>query len=1808
MEKVRKAAVRSHSRASMGLCLTPLFGLISHATSPLNFMDSFKTFLCLCAVLGLAQAAEAATSGYRLSWVTDPTSSITIGWTDDGADSGADYVMFGEKGTDEGTWTRHDITETIPYNNTRHSGGADDPEVTNAPFDSNFVFIDTLEPDHDYAFRVYNGDDVASELMWFRTAPDTPSDFCFIAGGDSRSNNDPREWGNEIIAAVRPLFVAHNGDYLDDGTNAEWREWLKEWATLTRSTDGRMYPIVPAHGNHENDLTDMMWRIFRLKDADDGFSAYNAINIGGTQLRVYTLNTEIEPGVGYGEFSGQSSEAWDAQNAWFIQDLTNNAGFDWKFASYHRPMRPHTSSKTEGLGRIAAWAQAMYDHGLDLVIESDTHMVKYTYPLKPQLDSGTAEPGTWESFVRADNDPNGIVFAGEGSWGAPRRATDDNKPWTMASDSLWQFKLINVVADDPATPGEDESALEVRTIMFDQLAQVDGITPLTQAEQDADPKAMTSGLVFWEPVTGGTLRLPFEAESMPAIHFELAKFNDQWSYFTGPDAPSNDGEGDAWNESNYDDSTWSTDFAEFGYGDGDEATEIGFGGDSENKWPVAYFRRTLDIPTGSQAIRAEAALVYDDGAVIYINGQEVYRTASMPTGDLSGVGYINANQEVKADAPERFTLNGDAFVDGINTIAVAVYQDNGGSSDTSFDMFINVLVGQTPGAAPAAPTNLNASDAASLDTITVSWEVVAGATGYLLEYKGTGDTTWKVLEGQLEDPKFPVGGNAGDNDFNEFDIDGGVATYTLPNLDDGQAWDFRVRAYSPTGASAPSNMDQGSTEASPLNDLFYEDFEDDSFDGPYGTLNVVNVLGTKPWYINTAVSSLSNFANGNSWSSGGSTNNPHESWMILPTHAGVFYGDLSLQFNNVVRYSDYGPDGVADTTDDVFGLDVLVSNDYDPNNPDHAANPNNATWVSILDRATLETNRSDWGDWVGSDLVKLDDVVSGKSTVAFLYESSGNTSNASSNWEIDAIRLSFTGPGIDFEGTVDTKINQDPNSDEFWTFYNLGSIGGADDDWHYQEVAGRVAAVNNNYDSGDVNEINPGEGKEADDWLVSDPFFVSDVNTAIVFDYYEKYSDDANPQPLAVLVTDNFTGDVETTTWTDITPQNLDGSADDSWVTQLSAPFGLTGSDVVLAFHYTSSGFGGGSTKRIGIDQIGLRVLGDVEVNFAVNQIGGLASFSSTVFGAPQPISYLWDFGDGTTSTEESPSHLYAGPGPYTVKLTITDGDGNDFVTTKAGAIEAITVVNEPVKTADLRIMTFNVESLGSSFGAHAAALQGGENEQYRAVAEVAQRFRPDILLINEFDWDPDGLGATALLDEYLNVSQNGATPIDYTYVYIAPANTGVHSGFDLNNDGQVDNTPGDMSYADDAFGFGEFEGRYSFIILSAYEIDEANIRTFQNFLWKDMPGALLPAETDGTPYYSTEELEVFRLSSKNHVDLPIIFAPGEVIHVLASHPTPPTFDDGTDLDGIPGGLLLGDKSGVDENGFRNHDEIRFWADYINGEAYFYDDHGGHGGLAPGAPFVIMGDLNADHDEGDSTANPAQKFLFDNPNINTDFVPISTQASDPSDTAGFAGGVRVDYVLPSAELLEVVGGAVFWPQSSEQRAYLGNASDHHPVYIDVNFAPQGSGEDTDKDGILDSVEQQIIDDNPDDALETLEDVLPGDDYDHDGLDNQTESDIGTSAILMDTDGDLFTDGEEVGFGSDPLEATSIAVSQELMTALELRFNTFVGLTYQVQYSEDLQVWNNVGDSVAGTGNIESIFISFEGRAKTREHYRLVISE
>lgn len=360
-----------------------------------------------------------------------------------------------------------------------------------------------------------------------------------------------------------------------------------------------------------------------------------------------------------------------------------------------------------------------------------------------------------------------------------------------------------------------------------------------------------------------------------------------------------------------------------------------------------------------------------------------------------------------------------------------------------------------------------------------------------------------------------------------------------------------------------------------------------------------------------------------------------------------------------------------------------------------------------------------------------------------------------------------------------------------------------------------------------------------------------------------------------------------------------------------------------------------------------------------------------------------------------------------------------------------------PVPEGALRIATFNMSLNRDGPGVLARELETAPSRQAQAAVSVLRQVRPDIVLLNEVDYDPEGKALDALAE--LLAAPGELLPLDYPYRFAGPVNTGQPTGLDLDGDGRTDGPA-------DAQGFGRFPGQYGMVILSRMPIDTEAARTFRTVRWQEMPENQLPLA-----YYRDTAPALF-LSSKAHWDVPVRVGDRR-LHLLASHPTPPVFD-----------------GPEDRNGRRNADEIRFWQLYLDDEERVFpvDDDGSAGGFAGDAPFVILGDLNADPLDGSGIAEAIAALLAD-PRVQ-DPLPASTGGRAASLSQGYAnarhrgdptldtadwrdrpgpGNLRVDYVLPAAGL-EVLGAGVFWPDLGEPGALEAKAaSDHRLVWVDV---------------------------------------------------------------------------------------------------------------------------------------------------------------
>ena len=379
----------------------------------------------------------------------------------------------------------------------------------------------------------------------------------------------------------------------------------------------------------------------------------------------------------------------------------------------------------------------------------------------------------------------------------------------------------------------------------------------------------------------------------------------------------------------------------------------------------------------------------------------------------------------------------------------------------------------------------------------------------------------------------------------------------------------------------------------------------------------------------------------------------------------------------------------------------------------------------------------------------------------------------------------------------------------------------------------------------------------------------------------------------------------------------------------------------------------------------------------------------------------------------------------------------------------AMTAIDAP--PVRFTVAQFNARLYSNEAGGVLRRLQGGQNIEARKVAAIIQRVRPDLLLINEFDFDTEGALADVFQREYLAVGQYGEAAIHYPYRFLAPVNTGVPSGMDLNGDGRIGGEG--RLHGEDSFGFGLQPGQYGMLVLSRFPIETNDVGTFQHLRWAELPDARRPRHPDGRWWHDDAIWPRLRLSSKSHWDVPVRLPDG-IVHFLASHPTPPVFD-----------------GPEDRNGRRNADELALWQHYLDNRAadWLCDDQGRCGGLEDGARFILAGDLNNDPVDGNGLRE-AIHALIEHPRMLPHAFPRSEGAvlaarasggindqhrGDPAhDTGAFGprtGNLQLDYVLPS-QGFRVLDSGVFWPPPGQPGAEWIDTSDHHLVWLRLETA------------------------------------------------------------------------------------------------------------------------------------------------------------
>jgi acid phosphatase type 7 len=329
---------------------------------------------------------------------------------------------------------------------------------------THFVRLTELVPNTRYYFKIVDNEGETTRYF-FSTVPNVPTErLAFIAGGDSRDGRDVRVQGNKIVAKVHAHAVFFNGDFTGIDIESQWRDWFEDWSYAT-SPEGRITPLVVTRGNHERD-NDVIEDLFDVPSAK---ITYDVV-FGGTLLNVICLNSEILK--------------FGAQERFLKRSLKEHADFNWQIPQYHRPIRSHVAHKKEMETEYRHFVPNFEKYkNVRLCLENDSHTCKTTWPIVSSTDEQSAE-----GFKR--DDANGIVYVGEGCWGAPLRKADDAKPWTRDCAAINQVNWIFV----------DQSKIEVRTIEY---MNADVVGTLTEANRFDMP----TNIAIWNPSNGSVIEI-----------------------------------------------------------------------------------------------------------------------------------------------------------------------------------------------------------------------------------------------------------------------------------------------------------------------------------------------------------------------------------------------------------------------------------------------------------------------------------------------------------------------------------------------------------------------------------------------------------------------------------------------------------------------------------------------------------------------------------------------------------------------------------------------------------------------------------------------------------------------------------------------------------------------------------------------------------------------------------------------------------------------------------------------------------------------------------------------------------------------------------------------------------------------------------------------------------------------------------------------------------------------------------------------------------------------------------------------------
>jgi len=334
----------------------------------------------------------------HLTYQNDPSSTITVTWQTNSSTTG-DVVLYDliSRGGDPSLYQNQALGSNHTYDGA--SGYIHDVELTGLVPDSTYFFI-------------CGGSGNYSEERSFKTAPNLPSDFNFVVGGDSRHYPDDRAAVSQAMSHTNPSFVVHSGDMVDSGEfQSYWDTWFTDVNDNWIGDNGLTIPIIPCLGNHENNSTNY-YEQFALPNNEQWYY-YD----WGPSLRIIVLNSE----------SLSSQIAIDQVN-WLESVLDATPWYMWKIVVLHRNVY-YSGGHDNATDIIQSWVPVFDKYRVDIVFQGHTHLYHRTKPMKNNTCVSSYDKGT--------------MYVTSAGWGAPPYEYFE-QPYSAYGNTILHFNLLSV--------------------------------------------------------------------------------------------------------------------------------------------------------------------------------------------------------------------------------------------------------------------------------------------------------------------------------------------------------------------------------------------------------------------------------------------------------------------------------------------------------------------------------------------------------------------------------------------------------------------------------------------------------------------------------------------------------------------------------------------------------------------------------------------------------------------------------------------------------------------------------------------------------------------------------------------------------------------------------------------------------------------------------------------------------------------------------------------------------------------------------------------------------------------------------------------------------------------------------------------------------------------------------------------------------------------------------------------------------------------------------------------------------------------